>query len=159
MAATGSSSSQRGRALPLINCPECQAPVAKHRSKNDNIYYRCSNKCGQFWFEAAYELYLRDNQARLLDNSIGSGHIQVVGQAPDHVVQGMQQVSGELKIVALDLKMQLADIKLEIGNVRNEIKELRDEFRKGNRPIVVGNAAIIFVAMLVVVMISMYWKN
>ena len=43
--------------------------------------------------------------------------------------------------------------------MRNEIKELRDEFRKGNRPIVVGNAAIIFVALLVVVMISMYWKK
>jgi len=154
MAATGSSSSHRGRPLPLIDCLECQAPVAKYKSKNDSIYYRCTNKCGKFWFEAAYELYLRDNKPHLLDSSCGYGQIQVVGQAPDHGVQGrMQQVSGELKMVALDLKMQLGDIKLEIGKLRNEMKEVMDECRK-RKLIVVGNAAlfVVFVAMLVAVM-------
>ena len=83
----------------------------------------------------------------------------MVGQAPDHGVQGrMQQVSGELKMVALDLKMQLGDIKLEIGKLRNEMKEVMDECRKRNRLIVVGNAAlfVVFVAMLVAVML---WKK
>ena len=55
--------------------------------------------------------------------------------------------------------MQLGDIKLEMGKLRNEMKEVMDECRKRNRLIVVGNAAIIFVALLVVVMISMYRKN
>ena len=40
MAGTGSSCSHQRKALPLIQCPKCQAPVAKYRSKNDNIYYR-----------------------------------------------------------------------------------------------------------------------
>jgi len=142
MAGTGSSCSHQRKALPLIQCPKCHAPVAKYRSKNDNIYYRCSNKCGEFWFEAAYELYLRDNHRHLLESSVGSGHIQEVEQSHAPGIQGQQQVvSGELRIVALDLKMQLGDIKLEISNLRNEMKELIDEVKKGNSPIVVGNAA------------------
>ena len=48
MAGTGSSCSHQRKALPLTQCPKCHAPVAKYRSKNDNIYYRCSNKCGEF---------------------------------------------------------------------------------------------------------------
>ena len=116
------------------------------------------NKCGKFWFEAAYELYLRDNKPHLLDSSCGSGHIQVVGQASDNGAQEMQQVSGELKIVALDLKMQLGDIKLEIGKLRDEMKELMDECRKRSRSIVVSNAVVfvVFVAILVVVLL---WKK
>jgi hypothetical protein len=81
-------------------------PVVKCKSKSDNFYFRCSNRCGKWWFEDAYELYLHNNHGNLLERFFGSGHNQVGGaataaqfvqQPAGSAVQGLEQSSGELK--------------------------------------------------------------
>lgn len=138
-------------------------PVVKCRSKSDNIYYRCSKRCGNWWFEDAYELYLRNNHADLLERTVGSGFIQpveVVQQSPGTVVQGMHLVTGEVKMLALDMKMQLGDIKLEIGNLRNEVIALKEEVRKGKNPIVVDATAVgVVLAVFVAILVATVWKK
>jgi hypothetical protein len=158
MATSASSSAQPGRSLPLIDCPQCLVPVVKCKSQKDNIYYKCPNRCGNFWFEDAYELYLRNNHANLLD---GSGGVQVVQQPAATAVQGFQQPIAELKMVELDLKLQLGDIRVEIGNLKTEIKDLKDEVKKGKNPIVLDNAAaiVVILAMFVAVLVAIVWNK
>jgi endogenous inhibitor of DNA gyrase (YacG/DUF329 family) len=165
MATSASSSAQPGRTLPLIDCPQCMVPVVKCKSKNDNFYYRCSKRCGNWWFEDAYELYLHDNHPNLLEKFFGSGHNPVGAFLVDQqlvatAVQGVEQCSGDLKMVAFDLKMQLGDIKLEIGNLKTEVKELKDEIRKGKNPIVFDNAgAFVLLAIFVAVLVAIVWRK
>ena len=157
MATTASSSSQQGRTLPLVDCPQCLVPVVKCKSKNDNFYYRCSNRCGKWWFEDAYELYLRNNPANLLESSFVSGH------NPAGAVQVVQQPAattvGGFEMVALDLKLLLSDIKLEIGSLKTEVKELKDEVKKEKSPIVLDNAAVVFLAIFVTVLVAIVWMK
>jgi len=164
MATTASSSSQQGRTLPLVDCPQCLVPVVKCKSKNDNFYYRCSNRCGKWWFEDAYELYLRNNPANLLESSFVSGHnpagaIQVVQQPTATTVGGFE-------MVALDLKLLLRDIKLEIGSLKTEVKELKDEvkkekspIKKEKSPIILDNAVVVFLAIFVTVLVAIVWMK
>jgi hypothetical protein len=51
MPTTGSSSSQLGRAIPLVNCLQCLVPAIKKLSEKDNWYYKCPRSCGKWWFE------------------------------------------------------------------------------------------------------------
>jgi hypothetical protein len=131
-------------------------PVVKCKSKNNNIYYKCSNRCGKFWFDDAYELYLRDNHANLLK---GSGHIPIGGVEvvpAASVVQGFQQPFASLKMVELDLKLQLGDIKMEIGNLKTEMKALKDEVKIEMKH---AAAAILILAMFVAVLVAIVWKK
>ena len=81
--------------------------VVKCKRKNDKS---TTSATTNFWFEVAYELYLCNNHVHLLESYFGFRHIQVVQQSPALAIQGLQQVSGVLKIVALYSKMQLGDI-------------------------------------------------
>lgn len=93
-------------------------------------------------------------------SSIGSRHnavgaVEVVQQP---VVQGFQQVCGELKMVALDLKLLLGEMKLETGNLKTELQELK-EMKKGKSPIVLDNPAeVVFVVMFLDVLFAFVWK-
>ena len=83
-----------------------------------------------------------------------------VQQPAATAIQGLEQSSGDLKMVAFDLKMQLGDIKLEIGNLKTEVKELKDEIRKGKNPIVFDiTAAFVFLAILVAVLVAIVWRK
>ena len=140
-----------------MDCPQCLVPVVKCKSKNDNFYYMCSNRCGKWWFEDAYELYLRNNPANLLESSFVSGH------NPAGAVQVVQQPAattvGGFEMVALDLKLLLSDIKLEIGSLKTEVKELKDEVKKEKSPIVLDNAAVVFLAIFVTVLVAIVWMK
>ena len=62
---------------------------------------------------------MRNNHPNLLESFFGFGHnsvgaVQVVQRPAATAVQGLQQSSGDLKMVAFDLKMQLGDIKQEV---------------------------------------------
>jgi hypothetical protein len=129
-------------------------PVVKCKSKSNNWYYKCY-RCGEFWFEDAYELFLRDNHAHLLEGSMHTPvqAVQVV-QQPANAVQGLQQHIAEFKLEAVDLKLQLADIKVEMGNLKTEMKDLKDEVRKGNIRLVVDNAATVFVILVVALLVA-----
>jgi hypothetical protein len=133
--------------------------VVKCKSKNDNIYYRCSSRCEKFWFEDAYELYLRDNH--LLEAPGATASVRVVQQPIPTVVQGFQQAFADLKIVEFDLKMQLGDMRVKIENLKSEMKDLKDKVRKGKNGIVVDNAVAIGVilAMFVALLVAIVWKK
>jgi hypothetical protein len=81
MTTSASSSAQLGRNRPLIDCPQCMVSVVKCKSKSDNFYCMCSNRCGKWWFEDAYELYLCNNHGNILERFFGSRHNQVGGAA------------------------------------------------------------------------------
>lgn len=123
-------------------------------------------QCGNFWFEDAYDLYLRDKHLELVEDSlvrrqVRGTDVEVVQDAHVTVVQGIQQASGDVKMLALDVKLQLADIKLNIGHLRTEIKDLKDEVKKGKNPIVIDNAVpvVLVLVVFVAVLLAIVWKK
>jgi hypothetical protein len=99
--------------------------VLKYKSKKDNWYYKCRG-CGKWWFEDAYELFLRDNHPHLVESTMApTPAIPVVAvQATPVQAAKVVQQPADFRLEAIDLK--LGDIKVEMANIKTEMKEMKD---------------------------------